>query len=93
MDLEYKQIGESLTPLQMAKVMRTIDRSKKVEIAYESFTGRINHLVLKGTNKIFGYLGADNQIEEVNSSDESLKEGHNFLRGIYRIITNVDRIS
>jgi len=85
MDLEYEQLGESLDSRRFVKVIRTINRSRKVELA-ELPDGRLNHIVIKDTTIPIGYLGANNQIEKVNPNDKSLKPYHDFLEGIYRII-------
>ena len=87
MDLKYEQIGNSLSSWQMAKVINIVNRSKKVELADELPDGRLSHIVIRGTTIPVGYLGADNQIEKVNPNDVSLKPYHDFLEGIYRIIS------
>ena len=86
MDLKYEQIGKPLDSWRFAKAIETINHSRKVEIA-ELPDGRLNHIVIKNTMIPVGYLGADNQIEKVNPNDKSLKPYHNFLEGIYRIIS------
>ncbi|MCK4552753.1 hypothetical protein KAT80_00940 [Candidatus Pacearchaeota archaeon] len=91
MDLKYSLIGR-ITLEQEGKIMRAISRSKKFEIADELPDGKLNHIVKKGTTTPVGYIGNET-FERVNPEDEKLKPDHNFLEGIYKIITNAERVS
>lgn len=84
MVLAYSLIGR-ITLEQEGKIIRTISRSKKVEIADELPDGRLNHIVIKGTTIPVGYIGNE-ILEKFNSDDEKLKPYHNFLEGVYKII-------
>ena len=90
MDLKYSLIGR-ITLEQEGKIIRTISRSKKVEIADELPDGKLNHIVKKGTTTAVGYIGCET-FERVNPDDEKLKPYHNFLEGVYKIITNAERV-
>ncbi len=91
MDLKYSLIGR-ITLEQERKIITTISRSKKVEIADELPDGRLNHIVKKGTMVAVGDIGCET-FERVNPEDEKLKPYHNFLGGIYKIVTNAERSS
>lgn len=87
MYLEYSLIG-AITPEQASRIINSIQNSKKVEIANELPDGRLSHIVIKGTYTPIGYIGNET-LEKVNPKDESLKPYHNFLEGIYRLITTM----
>ena len=82
MDLEYSVIAKSLTPFQMARVIKTIEDSNKIELCDELPGVGLSHIVIKGTQIPVGYLG-DDTLEKVNPGDQTLKPYHKLLRAIY----------
>ena len=81
--LEYLQIGRWLKPWEMAKFIGSVESSGIFEIADESVTGKLNHIVLVGEKHPVAYFGADNQVELVNPGDDSLKVTRAYLIGLY----------
>jgi hypothetical protein len=84
----YTEIGKWLSSEEMVRFIGRVEASEILEIADESVTGRLNHIVIRGTAKIVGYFGADNQIELVNYGDVSLRQWHREIERTYHISLN-----
>jgi len=88
---EYSQIGRELMPWEMTRLMASIQSSKVFEIADELPIEQLSHVVLKGTARPIGYLGADNQVELVNPEDNSSKIPHAYFERLYEDCLDVNR--
>lgn len=80
--LEYKLLFSNLTIQEVARIYGALEKSRVLEVADESVTGRLNHIVLKWTAKVIGYIGADNQIELVNPQKDYLKISHAYFKSL-----------
>jgi len=83
MDFEYAQIGRWLNPKETARFISSLSESRVLELVNELPTRQLNHIIIRGTTKAVGYLGADNQVEKVNPKDSSLRFAHTSLKGLY----------
>ncbi len=83
MDLEYKVIADNLDIDVMYEIINTIENSEEFEIADESVTGLLSHIVVKNTDTIVGYIG-DDSYKLVNNNNLNLYKEHNNLLKIYK---------
>ncbi|MBS3094401.1 hypothetical protein J4474_01925 [Candidatus Pacearchaeota archaeon] len=81
-NIEYQLFLPELTSLEVARLYGTLETSKVLEVADESVLGRLNHVVLRGTAKPVGYIGADNQVELINPGDKYLVFARIYFEGL-----------
>ncbi len=80
--LEYHEIAR-LNLRELSRFINYVENSGVVEIADESVTGRLNHIVFSGEKKPIAYFGADNQLELVGDyKDLSLRIPHSYIIGL-----------
>ncbi len=88
MNYKYSQIGRCLNDEETTRFLQSLSDSEILELRDELPTGELNHIVIKGTNRVVGYFGADNQVEKVGPKDTPLRMHHVHLERLYYTCLN-----